>query len=98
MAHRCLGIVETFQPFVEVYATPADGFQRRIGNTSRFHVCMKRVIVHVTGATFRMGHHHNLIHSQLKNSYNEAAHGRIERRNDQASGVLNELSIAIFET
>ena len=45
----------------------------------------------------RVRHHHHLVHSQLVDGHDETAHGRVEGRDNQAAGVLDDFGIAVAQ-
>ena len=98
LPNRFWSVLESFQPMVEVDATLADGVKRLILYTTGNHFVMKVVITHVTGSAMGVRYHHDFLHTKLIDSYNEAAHSRVEGRNHQASGILDNLCVTILQT
>ena len=96
-AHRFGGVLEAFEPVVEVDAALADGVERLFRHATGEHLVVEVVVAHVAGAAVRVRHHHHVLHAQLIDGHDKAAHGRVEGRDDQPSGVLDDFGIAVLQ-
>ena len=97
LSDRLGGVFESFEPGVEIDAALANRVEGMVGDAASQHFVMKMSVTHVASTTMRMGHYHNFAHMEFVNGDNETAHGRVEGRNDQATGIFYDFGITILE-
>ena len=52
---------------------------------------------HVACAALTMCHHHYLMNAQFVDCHDEAAHSRVEGRENESAGILDDFSIAVLQ-
>ena len=92
------GVLEPLQPVVQVDAALADGVEGFVRHAAGDHLVVEVVVAHVARPAVAVRHHHDLLHAQLVDGDNEAAHRRVEGRNHEAAGVLDDLRVAVFQS
>ena len=97
LAHRGLRVAESFEPMIEVDTALTDGIQGLVLDAARFHDVVEMRVTHMTCAALRMGHNHDLFHTQFIDGDDQAAHRRIKRRDDESACVLDNLGISVLE-
>ena len=92
VADRLLGVVETFQPGLEVHVGALKfGFR----DPAAKHFLPEMGETHVACSAGCVGDHHDLGHSKFIDGHNEAPHGGVPWRRDHRTGVLDDLRVAV---
>ena len=92
-----LGVMETFQPVLQVDAGMAERVERLVRDAFFVHQVMEMGKTHVAGAAGGMVHDHDLFHAEFVDRHDQAAERRIERGEDEAAGVLDDFRVAVFQ-
>ena len=86
--------MEALEPGVKV-----DVIAYKIGfrDAALQHLLPEMSEAHVAGAAARVGDDHDLLYAKLINRDDETAHGRIPRRRDDCTGILDDLGIPVLQ-
>ena len=82
----------------KVSAAFADSVEGFVCHAAGNHLVVEVVVAHVARPAVAVRHHHDLLHAQLVDGDNEAAHRRVEGRNHEAAGVLDDFRVAVFQS
>ncbi len=95
---RFLHGVEAAQPIVEVHIEIPAQVDRIVGYPAGPHGVQHARAVDVLGPAVRVAHDHHVLHSELVDPDQDAAHFRGERAADDPSGVLDYLGIPVLQS
>ena len=95
--YRILCVVESLQPMVEVDAAKPDGIDNILMDATFEHQFLHLLSVHVACTAVGVGDDHDFLYTQFVDGYKETTHGRVERTDNQSTGVLDELGISVLQ-
>ena len=95
--YRILCVVESLQPMVEVDAAKPDGIDNILMDATFEHQFLHLLSVHVACTAVGVGNDHDFLYTQFVDGYKETTHGRVERTDNQSTGVLDELGISVLQ-